>query len=161
MAAGVIVAGVVYAALELREDPKGEAEAPLIAPTAAPPPFPPAPAPSAQEKFQQKLKAAQETMPTSEQLAELPEEQVHGTPQPLIQASIQIGEIAEAIAKNPALGEQGMEFYGNCARRRELAVSVRAHCLHNLRALGQKRGEEPDENGIAAGVLKLEGPAQH
>ena len=161
LSAAAIATGAMFLILKLREPAPPEAAVPVtaapVAPLAA---AAAAPAPSPEAEFQKKIDSAQETLPTSEKISALPEEQVHSTPRPLLDASLEIGEIAETILKNPALGAQGMEFYGKCARRGELAVSVRAHCLHNLRALGKTRGETPDEGGIADGVLKLEGPAK-
>lgn len=159
-ASALLIAGIVYGVLRAREPEPAEPE-PASAPVATVPAAntgalkPALP----QAEFQKKLDAAQENFPTSDKIAALPDEQVHDTPRPLVDAGFQIGEIAEAITKNPALGAQGMEFYGKCARRAELAVSVRAHCLHNLRELGKRRDETVKEDGIAEGVLKLEGPA--
>jgi hypothetical protein len=159
LAAALIVASAVFLVLNQRDPvaPETPATPVVVAPIAAAPVV--VASTPEQTEFQKKADSAQESLPTSEKIQALSPEEVHNTPQPLIDASLQIGELAEAISRNPALGAQGMDFYGKCARRGELAVSVRAHCLHNLRALGKSRNEAANEQGISEGVLNLEGPA--
>jgi hypothetical protein len=161
LAAALLVAGAVFLVLNMNDPVAPDTVAPAEAIAVPVPTAPLAVAPPAADlaEFQKKLDSTQDALPSSEKIETLPSEEVHNTPQLLIDASFQIGELAEAIAKNPALGAQGMDFYGKCARRGELAISVRAHCLHNMRELSKKQNQPASEAGISESVQKLEGPA--
>jgi hypothetical protein len=54
-----------------------------------------------------------------------------------------LGEIADAVDKNPDLAPQALDFYENCTRREDTFNAVRAVCLWNLRRLSRKTGH-PD-----------------
>jgi hypothetical protein len=106
------------------------------------------------EEFARKTESVFATLPRISELRALPAEQVHTTPAALINAGAAIGEVAEAIEKNPALAPQGIAFYGKCARAGDISVSVRAVCLHDLRSLSLAAGGAADESGITPDVLK-------
>ncbi len=105
--------------------------------------------------FGQRLEKAQASLPTLDKVRALPSEEKHGTPKALIEAGAEIGDIAEAIEKNPTLAPQGMEFYGKCVKRNDLATAVRAVCLSGLRALAKQSGIAADETGVPPNVSKL------
>lgn len=151
LAAAVIAAGGVYLALQKREtqptSPSEEVTAPAPAPVVA------APAPVPRENFD----TVQDSLPTVDRIAAHSAEELHNTPPELIDAGRKIGELVKAVQQDPSREPEALEFYGKCARREELPLSTRAHCLHNLRELSKKRGEKANEDGISANVLKLEG----
>ena len=97
----------------------------------------------------------QESLPTLDKIRALEPEEKHSTPVAVIQAGSDIGELAEAIEKNPTLAAGGLDFYDKCARRSELSTPVRALCLSDLRELGKKHGLPPDESGIPENVVKM------
>jgi hypothetical protein len=107
------------------------------------------------EVFQHLADTILNGLPTTEDLQALPTEETHRTPKPLIAAGEEVGEIVEAIQKNPALAPQGIDFYQKCARKAELATSARALCLANMRELVRDKGGNGDETGIDADIQKL------
>lgn len=106
-------------------------------------------------EFSQRLEAANAKLPTFEQIQKLSAEQVHRTPKIVVDAGLELGDIAEAIEKNPALTPQGLEFYDQCAKRSGVAEAVRATCLASLRDLAHSTGQRVNEKGIPANIRNL------
>jgi hypothetical protein len=106
------------------------------------------------ESFAQKTEAAMAAIPTTSDLRALPAKDIHHTPKTLVDAAVSIGEVADAIEKDPSLAPQGIEFYGKCARKDGSSISARAVCLSNLRELARKTGATADESGIEPDVVR-------
>ncbi len=106
-------------------------------------------------EFAQKADSVQGTLPTTAQLRALSAEEVHRTPKLLVRAAVEIGDLGDAIEKNPALAPQGLAFYEKCAKRAELATAVRATCLANQRDLARELKVEANEAGIPTGIKNL------
>jgi len=114
-----------------------------------------APQTSPAADFAMKLEATQANLPTLEKIRALPSEEKHSTPKVVLDASLEIGDVAAAIEKDPSLAPQGLEFYSKCAKRSEIATTVRAVCLSSLRGLAKQTGSQVDEQGVPDSVAKL------
>jgi hypothetical protein len=152
--------------------PLSPAEAPIGAPMPVPAPtgtgtetfaphptVEPAPAKLAPKAppadFEATLQKTQAGLPTREQIAKLKPSEQHKTPVALFEAGTEIGKVAEAIEKDPSLAPQGIDFYGKCARRKELSTSVRALCLGNLRDLARDANLAANEEGVDPKIKAL------
>lgn len=105
--------------------------------------------------FTRRLRAIEAALPTTARIRALPPAEKHGTPAIVVQAGSELGAVAEAIERNPELAPQGALFYGNCARRREISLSIRSVCLASLRELAGSTGAAPDESGMDPRVVRL------
>jgi hypothetical protein len=173
LAAGVIAAGLAYVGMSARPMPPSSATDVSVAPAVSPPTSTattvtslstsvststaPASPPLTPEQFRERAQLVLDGLPKIAELRALPaSETQHGTPRPVLEAGAAIGEIADAIDRNPALAPEGLEFYGKCAHGADLSLSARALCLANQRELARKQGEEPaSEEGIPAAVTGL------
>jgi hypothetical protein len=63
----------------------------------------------------------------------LKEDEVHGTPQAVLDAGAALGDLEEYLEKRPDEFKSATPFYTECALNRSLLPSVRAVCLHALR----------------------------
>lgn len=77
-------------------------------------------------------------LPTLQMLRELSPEEVHRTPDLILEAGMELGKIARALEENPALSRSAFEFYKQCAERADLPRSVRALCLSNAKPLASR-----------------------
>lgn len=102
-----------------------------------------------------RIESARAALPTVAQLRTLKAEELHRTPEPVRQANALIGEVAEAVAASPARAGEALSFYGDCARRGDVATSVRALCLTRMRELAPKAGLPAEEDGIDADVKRI------
>ena len=123
------------------------------------PPAPPAPisssAPPPPTELSAALDEASRSLPTMAELRKLPAGALHRTPAPVMKANAAIGQVAEALEREPARAGEGLAFYGDCARRADVATSVRALCLTKMRQLSKSSGLPAVEDGIAADVKDL------
>lgn len=126
---------------------------------AEPPRAPPAPitssTPPPPTELSAALDEASRSLPTMAELRKLPAVALHRTPAPVMKANAAIGQVAEAIEREPARAGEGLAFYGDCARRADVATSVRALCLTKMRQLSKTSGLPAVEDGIAAEVKDL------
>lgn len=107
------------------------------------------------EDFSQKLVTTLAKLPTRSQLRALSPQEVHHTPKILLEAGLELGDVTDAIEKNPALAPQGVEFFGTCAKRDDLATAIRATCLANMRDLATQTNSAADEKGVPAEISNL------
>jgi len=110
---------------------------------------------NATSTFARRAEEVQASLPTLDKIKSLTEEEVHSTPTSVMEAGLKLGELAEAIEKDPSLAPEGIAFYGKCARRGDISSSVRALCLSDLRDLSKKRGQAADESGIPAEITRM------
>ena len=92
------------------------------------------------EEFRALAKKVAKELPTKEQMQSLSAEEAHGTPKPIMEAGNQLGDIAEALDKNPDLSKDGFSFYEGCSKSGKRPDSVRALCYANYKKLGEKMG---------------------
>lgn len=126
------------------------------------PPLPPAPpspiqtsTPALPKELSAAIAEASRALPTTAELRKLPHEALHRMPAPVLKANAALGQVAEALEREPARAGEGLAFYGECARRAEVATSVRALCLTKMRQLSGSSGLPAVEDGIAADVKDL------
>jgi hypothetical protein len=94
----------------------------------------------AQMQFQGLVKEVNQLIPTQRELQNLSEQQAHFTPKVIVNASLGIGRIAQAISDNPNLTEDGKKFYRACAENEESPNSIRAACYFNYEEILKKTG---------------------
>jgi hypothetical protein len=94
-------------------------------------------------------------LPKVSDLQKLKGEEAHHTPMIVSQAGIQVGRIAQAVHDNPALSEDGVQFYKKCATQGDGASSVRALCFAQLRNLETHLGRTVETDGVPESVQQL------
>lgn len=132
--------------------PAAEAPASSSSPAASPAPTTTNQDPAA---FQNKLDEISAGLPRVSELRALPEEEVHHTPNALLEAGEKMGEVAEALDANPALLPQAVAFYRDCAKGLETATSVRALCYYHWNRLTKGSAEEPQAGDVPAEIRDL------
>jgi len=80
------------------------------------------------EQFDDYLK----DLPTNDDLQNLTEEEVHHTPEIIKQGGEVIGRIHEEAQREPVKRVGAMVFFKKCAEDEQLAISIRAVCLHKI-----------------------------
>lgn len=80
------------------------------------------------EQFDDYLKK----LPTIDDLQNLTEEEVHYTPEIIKEGGEVIGKIHEEAQRNPDKRVGAMSFFRKCAEDEQLAISIRAVCLHKI-----------------------------
>jgi hypothetical protein len=120
-------------------DAEPNPKAPESAPVANKPDAgPKAAAPMGEASFESLAGEVQESLPTLKMLMELPAEEVHGTPELIREAGMDLGKVARALQENTHLAARGLEFYTRCAERNDLPRSIRALCLSNAKPLASR-----------------------
>ena len=89
-------------------------------------------APQVDKELQQELTAAMEDLPTNTVIQDLPAEETHHTPEPIIKAGKLIGSILQKAESMPERRQQTLRFCVSCAENEELVDSVRALCWNSL-----------------------------
>lgn len=109
-----------------------------------------------QAEFKQLTDAAFESFPTLEVLSQLSADQVHHTPEVLIEAGRRLGEVAKALSENPNLKPAGIRFYQKTASAEGLPSTIRAMSYRHWKDLDTERfeGDQEDEN-IPSFIRKL------
>lgn len=100
-------------------------------------------------KFRTRAKEVLEALPSVQDIRKSTDD-FHYTPPLLVDRSAELGDIRDALEKDPSLIPVGLDFYRKCARRGDLMDSTRALCLRNLKDWARKSGLSPD---IAAGEI--------
>jgi type IV secretory pathway VirB10-like protein len=120
---------------------------------------PPPAAPQVSEALhQQFLDLSQEvfkSIPTKSQLAKLPPEEVHYTPQVMFTASVELGKIAQMVSDHPGLASDGLKFYKECAENEESPTSLRASCYAEFQRLSKSSGVSSDAPQVPQSVSDL------
>lgn len=107
---------------------------------------------SAPPDFEKLIARVEEALPRREALRALPAEAVHHTPDLVMKAAAQLAELAQAVADRPELAERVQRFYGECARREDVARSIRAHCLARFRKWAVQQGSEGEVESLEAEI---------
>lgn len=95
-------------------------------------------------------------------LASLPEKRILGgapsvefAPRALMEASERLGRLRAELRDNPALLDEGLKFYRECANEEEVLTSIRAYCLRAVRDLSRRVGHEVASRDFARSVWHL------
>jgi hypothetical protein len=83
---------------------------------------------------------ALQSIPTVQELRKLTKEQLHFTPESVLNAGLEIGTAAEYIDKHPELSDDGLDFYEKCATGVNHPTSIRASCYFDFNRLAKKVG---------------------
>lgn len=135
--------------------PAGSNASPAAPAPAAPLTTPPPESATEAAPFQQRLDEIAASLPRTSELRALSEEEVHHTPPVLLEAGEKVGEVAEALAANPALKPQAIRFYRDCAKGNETASSVRALCFYHWEKLSQGSADEPGPTEVPPEIRAL------
>ena len=95
------------------------------------------------------------SIPTKAQLAKLPSEEVHYTPQVIFTASVELGKIAQMVSDNPGLAGDGLRFYKECAENEASPNSLRASCVAEFQRLSKSSGVSSDAPQVPQYVSDL------
>jgi hypothetical protein len=74
------------------------------------------------------LSVAMKQLPTIRDMEGLTDEDVHHTPDSVVEGGMLIGELLEQADKNPAVREETLKFLKSCAENAELMPAIRAVC---------------------------------
>lgn len=106
------------------------------------------------EEFRELAKYVTNSIPSKSELKKLSAEEVHATPEKIMEAGVRLGLIAQAIENEPALQKDGLEFYQSCAAASKNPNSVRALCYANYLNFAKKLGIVANENIVPVSVKK-------
>lgn len=81
-------------------------------------------------------------------------EQTESVP-PLVKAGAELGKIGDAVAKDPALTDEALTLYRECAASPQHPDSIRALCFSNYRRLAKKSGKAYDEHVVRKNIRDL------
>lgn len=84
------------------------------------------------EEFSLETRKTLNTLPTVQALQELPEKDVHHTPQILREASEKIADAISRAEASPKLRPEALRFLKGCAETQDSAPSIRALCWNKL-----------------------------
>ena len=131
------------------------------APDQAPPPAKAVAAPLAPEtsgrsdRFSALTQRTLKSLVTQQDLRKLSEAELHTTPRVLLMSGLALGKIAEAIAQDPSLVPQAIEFYTDCAVSGDIAQTVRALCLARYQHHSGKSVPAVASSRIPESVIQL------
>lgn len=74
------------------------------------------------------LSVAMKQLPTIRDMEGLTDEDVHHTPDAVVEGGMLIGELLEEAEKNPAKREDTLKFFKSCAENADLMPAIRAVC---------------------------------
>lgn len=83
---------------------------------------------SVENKGPVELSVAMKQLPTIKDMEGLTDEDVHHTPQSVLEGGMLIGELLEDAEKNPERREETLKFFKSCAENDELMPAIRAVC---------------------------------
>lgn len=72
-----------------------------------------------------------DSLPTLDDMKELSADEVHHTPEVVIESAREIGKMIDAAEKNPELREKTVKFLLECAESSNVVASIRAVCWKN------------------------------
>lgn len=72
-----------------------------------------------------------DSLPTNDDIKDLSPEEVHHTPELVLESAREIGKMIDAAEKNPELREKTVRFLLECAEASNVVASIRAVCWKN------------------------------
>ena len=91
-----------------------------------------------QAQFDEQAAKVFEAIPTVEELRKLPADELHETPEALLNAGVELGALAELVKAHPELSERALEFYEKCSLQDSSPMSVRAVCYSDFKTLAKR-----------------------
>ena len=107
-----------------------------------------------QASFELLLQKARAALPEQGAFKQYTSEDVHAPPKPLAEAALALGDVAEAVSKDPALVPRAQEFYRDCALGNH-PNTIRAFCLARARHHSPGREEPAWAAGLSDSVREL------
>jgi hypothetical protein len=94
-------------------------------------------------EFKTLTQTALKTLPKQAPRKDLTDEEAHHISVKKLKETESLGDIAQAVADNPALKKPAFDFYYQCAsdEQNNLLWTVRSRCLTKLRVLGSQLGK--------------------
>lgn len=109
-----------------------------------------------QTRFAEQLSRLERNLPTREMMKHKTIEEVHDTPQEVLDAGGRLALLKEAWLNNPELKPQARAFYQTCAHQAQYLASIRSLCLVNARALNQDLHlDKMDEDKIPQNIKNI------
>lgn len=106
------------------------------------------------EAFEAVLTRVQAALPVQDAFKKQTAEEVHAPPKALADAALALGEVAEAVAGDPALLPRAREFYRECALGNH-PNTIRAFCLARASQHEPGHAEPAWASGLAPSVREL------
>lgn len=100
--------------------------------------------PLTREEFRTLAQKVLESIPAKDKLQEEAKKNVHGAPDSLFRAGLELGSIYQAVKDNPSLAPDAVEFYSACAKDEKRPDTVRALCFSHYRKIGAEIGASVD-----------------
>lgn len=72
-----------------------------------------------------------DSLPTLDDMKDLSADEVHHTPEVVLESAREIGKMIDAAEKNPELREKTVKFLLECAESADVVASIRAVCWKN------------------------------
>ena len=97
-------------------------------------------------------------LPQKEELKNSKGSAVHQMPKPMMEAAAKLGQIRAMIEAQPQLKKEALIHYQSCAKKKELATSIRAVCFNDAKQLHVELFNSPwdyDKQMIGAEVITL------
>lgn len=111
-----------------------------------------------QREFVEFLAEVSERLPKRAQVKNLSPQEVHGRPEILKAAAVDLGEIAQRLERDPSLRPAALEFYKDCALDGEVFRSIRALCFNRAQLLSVDLHQDVwdfDPKAIPKDVIEL------
>ncbi len=167
-AVGIVAIGLLVLVMQKGPEviappaPAPGAPASPMAQASSPRPSAPGPSPSpfvaegapVQADFELLLRQARARLPEQGAFNKNSSEDVHAPPKALADAALALGEVAEAVSKDPALVPRAREFYSECALGNH-PNTVRAFCLARARHHEPGKADPAWAAGLPLAVREL------
>lgn len=87
---------------------------------------------NSKKEFKAFTQEVMHAFPTITDLHHYKHDQVYFTPEIIIHAGIQLGQVEESLNLNPDLISEGIYFFKDCAQKHHLPIQIRALCFAKL-----------------------------
>jgi len=95
------------------------------------------------------------SLPTLKDLENLKNKDVHHDPEFVMEAGLRLGKIKKQVKLNKDFAPKAIEFYTNCANKKESFTPIRGLCLANLMIMKKEEGVEVDTSKFPKAVVDL------
>jgi hypothetical protein len=92
---------------------------------------------ASKQEFEQRVQNVLKTLPEFQQMQDLSEEEIHHTPEMLLAAGENIGDLLQVAQAQKSLQPLALQFLVECAQAKHVAVAVRAVCLSRSLQMGR------------------------
>lgn len=115
----------------------------------------------AKKKFLELAENVFQRLPTEEDLQKLSSDEVHFTPQKILEAGVELGRIAELLEQSPGLASEALLFYKKCTLENRFPVSIRALCYSHWRDLDPEGPQSYDQTSLSGQIRSLADQLDH